>query len=568
MKHLLSLLLFLPMTLSQSLHSQTAYFGIQSPSSQLIQRYETTMGSFSNSLHTTIQPYNRMAAANWLTEQQNHFPSKSNSDNFNFQYLSADNIPWSASSLYDSRKPILKHFYRSKANLFQVHEHDFDLLINPGLHLLMATDPINNKTYSVNSRAVELHGSIGRKLGFYAFVSENQHFAAQHERDFRQTWGSFPGAHLTKGFKDGGMDFLLARGYITFSPIPAISIQFGQDRNFIGQGMRSLLLSDFATDYPFLKISTRVWKLNYVNLFARLTDRYGYVAGSGSSRPYPAKYLALHYLSVNVFPKLNIGLFESVTFHDNNGDGRGFDISYLNPIIFYRSVEHQLGDPDKMMVGATLAWLPVKSIKLHGQFMLNEFRFADLIEGNGHHANKFGYQLAADYTNAFGLNNLDLKIEYNRVRPYSYAHYTVGSNDNWAVNSYSHYNQALAHPLGANFSELLLRLDAQPWPRLTARATATWADYGADSTGTNWGGNIFLDYRDYERELGNTVGQGISTRLLMVQALISYQLRHNLFIDLDVRYRNLQSHITSRNQETTYLGAALRFNLNPLPWTF
>ena len=568
MKHLFCLLLLLLMSLGQIVLSQAAYYGINSPSGQLIQRYETVMGSFSNSLHTTIKPYNRMAAANWLTEQQNHFPAKNGSDNFNFQYLGADNIPWSATGLYDSPKPILKHFYRSKANLFQVHEHDFDLLINPGLYLLIATDPVNNKTYSVNSRAIELHGSIGRKLGFYAFVSENQHFAAQHERDFRSTWGSYPGAHLTKGFKDGGMDFLLARGYITFSPIPAISMQFGQDRNFIGHGMRSLLLSDFATDYPFLKISTRVWKLNYINLFARLTDRYGYVAGSGNSRPYPAKYLALHYLSLNVFPKLNVGLFESVTFHDNNGDGRGFDISYLNPIIFYRSVEHQLGDPDKMMVGATLAWLPVKNIKLHGQFMLNEFRFADLIEGNGHHANKFGYQIAADYTNVFGLDKLDFKIEYNRVRPYSYAHYTVGSNDNWAVNSYSHYNQALAHPLGANFSELLLRLDAQPWSRLTARASATWADYGADSTGSNWGGNIFLDYRDYERELGNTVGQGVSTHLLMVQALLSYQLRHNLFIDLDLRYRNLRSDLASRNSETAYLGAAIRFNLAPQPWTF
>lgn len=568
MKHPFFLLLLLLMSMAQHQYAQAPYLSIHSTSQQLVTRYETGIGQFSNNLHTVIKPFNRQDMANWMNEHQSDFLQSSKSDQFNLAYLNSDNIPWSGENLYDSRKAFLKHFYRSKANLFQVHTEGFDLLVNPGLHLLIATDPIQNETYSINSRAVELSGSIGKKVGFYTFVSENQIFAAPHEQAFRSTWGSYPGAHLTKGFKEGGMDFFQARGYVTFTPIPYINLQFGQDRNFIGHGIRSLLLSDFATDYPFLKINTKVWKLHYMNLFARLTDRYGYVAGTGNSRPYPAKYLALHYLSINIFPKLNVGLFESVTFHDNNGDGRGFDISYLNPIIFYRSVEHQLGDPDKMMVGATAAWLPLKNLKLHGQFMLNEFRFADLMAGNGHHANKFGYQLGADYTNAFGLSNFDLKLEYNRMRPYAYAHYTVGTNDTYAVNSYSHYNQALAHPLGANFSEMLLQLDAQPWPRLTATALLSYADYGADSTGSNWGGNIFLDYRDYERELGNTVGQGVSTHLLMVQALLSYQLRHNLFIDLDLRYRNLRSDLASRNSETAYLGAAIRFNLAPQPWTF
>jgi len=568
MKNLWFIIALSVMCLPLQLISQSSYLGLHSNSEQLMQRYETRIGRFSNELHSAIKPFNRKALSGWMTEQQNHFPSKSKSDDFNYQYLRSDNIPWSDAALYDSRKPLLKHFYRSKANLFQVHEKDFDLVINPGLYLLAASSNLDNNLLTINSRAVELYGSIGQKVGFYAFVSENQLFAARHERDFRSSWGSYPGAHLTKGFKEGGVDFIQARGYITFSPIPAISMQFGQDRNFIGQGTRSLLLSDFATDYPFLKINTKVWKLNYMNLFARLTDRYGYVTGTGNTRPYPAKYIALHYLSINIFPRLNAGLFESVTFHDNNGNGRGFDISYLNPIIFYRSVEHQLGDPDKMMVGATLAWLPVKNIKLHGQFMLNEFRFADLIEGNGHHANKFGYQIAADYTNIFGLNNFDIQVEYNRIRPYAYAHYTVGTNDSYAVNSYSHYNQPLAHPLGANLSEFICTLNTQPFPRLIGKLSLIMADYGADSSGSNWGGNIFLDYRDYEQELGNTVGQGVATKLLLAQALLSYQLRHNLFIEVDIRYRSLRSDISPRNSNNSFVGGALRYNLPHRPWTF
>jgi len=562
-----SFLVIITLMIALRLSSQTSFIGLNSNAEQLIKHYETTTGLFSTDIHTSIRPYNRSQAASWMQKNDSLLPIQP-TDVFNRSYLLSDNIPWSEEKLYDSRRPVLKHFYRSKANLFQVHEEGFDLVINPGVYLLMASSNLDNKPLSINSRAVELRGSIGKKVGFYTFLSENQIFPVAHEMAFRSTYGSYPGAHLTKGFKDRGVDFLQARGYITFSPIKYISMQFGNDRNFIGHGIRSLLLSDFATDYPFLKINTRVWKINYMNLFARLTDRYGYVTGTGSTRPYPAKYLAMHYLSMQLLPRLQIGLFESVTFHDNNGDGRGFDFHYLNPIIFYRSVEHQLGDPDKMMVGLDLAWLPAKNLKLSGQFMLNEFRFADLIARNGHAANKFGYQLNAYYTNLFNIPNLDIQLEYNRIRPYAYAHYAVGPNDLYPVNSYSHYNQPLAHPLGANLSEILVHLTAQPYPRLTAGLMLTYANYGADSAGSNWGRNIYLDYRTYENELGNTVGQGVGTQLLLLEALVGYQVRHNLFLELDIRYRSLQSDISSRNSNNSFIGAALRYNLPRRQWTF
>ena len=52
------------------------------------------------------------------------------------------------------------------------------------------------------------------------------------------------------------------------------------------------------------------------------------------------------------------------------------------------------------------------------------------------------------YINAFNLRNFDLQLETNIVRPYTYQH-----ND--SIDNYSHYNQPLAHPLGANFAEVI-----------------------------------------------------------------------------------------------------------------
>lgn len=566
MKHPL-ITLSLLLLLNSSILPQSANIPLNSQSEQLLNRYEIRSGQLQNKLFTDLRPYTRTEAAQLLNHLDSLITDKSSADNFNFSYLRSDNLSYSNSDLYDSRKPILKYFYKSKANMVQVKVPDFELYVNPALNLAVGSLTDADDPLYTNTRAIEIRGNIAGKIGFYSFISENQMRVAPHEMAFRNTWGAYPGAHLTKSYKNGGIDFLQARGYFTFSPVKPIRIQFGQDRNFIGNGIRSLLLSDFATDYLFLKINTKVWRFNYQNLFMQLTDRYGYVAGNTDSRPYPAKYIAMHYLSIDLLKNLNIGFFESVTFHDNNKDGRGFDVNYLNPIIFYRSIEHQRGDADKMMVGLNINYLPFKGVQLYGQFALNEFRIADLRAGNGHAANKFAYQAGLYYVDALGIPNLDLRIEYNRIRPYMYAHYTH-QYDEWPVNSYSHYNQPLAHPLGANLSELLLRIDAQPWPRLTARLNMIYANYGADSSGSNWGGNIFLDYRNYEQEYDNTVGQGVSTQLLIAEALLSYQLRHNLFIDLNLRYRDLKSDISARSSNYLYIGTALRLNLAPPTWSY
>ena len=49
-----------------------------------------------------------------------------------------------------------------------------------------------------------------------------------------------------------------------------IDVAFGYDKNFIGNGYRSLFLSDFGNNNLFLKLNTRIWKFNYQNLFMEL----------------------------------------------------------------------------------------------------------------------------------------------------------------------------------------------------------------------------------------------------------------------------------------------------------
>ena len=73
------------------------------------------------------------------------------------------------------------------------------------------------------------------------------------------------------------------------------------------------------------------------------------------------------------------------------------------------------------------------------------------------------------------LENLTIQSEFNLVRPYTYAHHNP-------VQNYAHYNQPLAHPLGANFSEKLLIVNYRK-NRWTARLQLMMVKYGGKIKG-------------------------------------------------------------------------------------
>ena len=238
-------------------------------------------------------------------------------------------------------------------------------------------------------------------------------------------------------------DYILARGYIDFQAVKDyINVTFGYDKNFIGNGYRSLFLSDFSNSYLFLKINTRIWKFNYMNLFTELTPQT--IQINAGDKLLDKKYTSMHHLSMDVTKWLNVGIFEAVVFDRRNH----FEFSYLNPVIFLRLAENAF-------VGIDLKANVAKRFQFYAQLLLDELKVSEMRSGKGWWANKFGIQAGGKYINAFSVKNLDLQGEVNLVRPFTYSHYDSLAN-------YTHYNQPLAHPLGAGFAEILGVVHCQP----------------------------------------------------------------------------------------------------------
>ena len=184
---------------------------------------------------------------------------------------------------------------------------------------------------------------------------------------------------------------------------------------------------------------------------------------------------------------------------------------------------------------------------IRDRFVLDEFKFDELILNNrGWWANKFGLQAGMKYIDAFGIDQLDLQFETNTVRPYTYSH-----TDSSSV--YSHFNQPLAHPIGANFQEFIGIIRYLPIKNLFLELRTITYRAAESEFGTNWGDNILISNITREQDFGNELFQGTSNNTLIVNGTASYQVFHNCFLDLNYFQRSKDSFSDGLDQETLYI---------------
>jgi hypothetical protein len=590
MKKFTPLLVFLVLNVS-NIWAQGSNLPLGNPAYPILDRLEVLTG-IPTPYHSSLKYYTRGAATRYaLTLDTATNITLSEQDRQDLQYIFRDNNEWLVTSKFYTRlasqrekiegpdsltqvetsqlseyythseRPILKIFYRTPANLLEVNDKYFHLRLNPVLNVNAARERSSDNTLFTNQRGVELRAGVDDRVYFYFSILETQSRFPNYVNQRIRRDLAVPGNGFYKEYESGifsggeAYDYLNGQGYVGFNLTRHIGTQFGYGRNFVGNGYRSLLLSDFSDNYLYLKLNWNVWKFQYQNLFAELnvySDRLtpqGFVV--------PKKYLAAHHLSFNITKNFNIGLFESVVFSRNNN----FELRYLNPIILYRTVEQGLNSPDNVLIGIDAKLNLFRRLQLYGQIMLDEFKFSELTAGNGWWANKYGIQGGLKYFNALGINHFDLQAELNLARPYTYTH-----TDSTA--SYTHYNQPLAHPLGANFNEIVLLARYQPIFKLTVEARLISATVGEDAPEMNYGNNILLPNKTRIREYGNELGQGIGAQINIFGLDVNYQLFHNIFLDLNLFYRRKDSEDDALDLTTRYIGGGIRMNINRQRWDF
>jgi hypothetical protein len=435
----------------------------------------------------------------------------------------------------------------TQEHLFNFSGDDYTVYADFLPDFLAGVETGNSTDTWLNSRGFQVGGNIGDKFSFYTSGYENQARFANYYSNFIDSNQVVPGQSGGDKLAGSTKDWAYVTALLSYTPNKHLNLALGYDKNFIGDGYRSMLLSDNAANYSFARLRATLGNVQYQTIFAYMLDPGAPRLTDDRRLGSRGKWSAIHYLDWNITNRASIGFFQAVTWADAEVEGkRGFDFNYVHPFVFLRPLETgHINSPDKMRLGINTKYELLVNTTIYGQFMLDEFTAKEFFSSKGYWGNKWALQLGLKGSDLLKVKSLNYLAEFNTARPYTYSHFNRISN-------YAHYNQALAHPLGANFREGLAILNYS-YKRFDIQGQILYAEYGVDLGEENYGKDIFKSYDEGRLgDFNNRIAQGSVTNLKYGEIKIAYLLnpKYNLRLEASTIYR----------QETFDFGRQLNAN--------
>jgi len=227
------------------------------------------------------------------------------------------------------------------------------------------------------------------------------------------------------------------------------SVTIGRERLIGGNGPHrsALFFSDYAPkiDYIGINLNYKRFFFDFFHGWILSDEEFEFIDDNIRVRSLPDKYISFHRFGAYFFnARLQLAISEMIIYGD-----RGIEIAYLNPFLFFKSVEHSLRDRDKAMIALDMQVRPVRGIELYGDLLIDDLAFDKL--GTNWFGNQFAFRLGGIATPVFaGIRNAALFLDYVRIQPYVYTHRIP-------MNSYEHGGFPIGNPLGPNSDSWMVR---------------------------------------------------------------------------------------------------------------
>lgn len=298
-------------------------------------------------------------------------------------------------------------------------------------------DMVYDNSFFQNTRGIEIKGNITDKFSFYTNFYENQTSFPDYITERINKTKAIPSNGRFKPYGDGGFDYSSAEAYLSYSPNKNFNFQFGHGKHFIGDGYRSLLLSDNSFSYPYLRITYNYKRLQYTNLF---TEFQNTDINDNLTNVVTKKHGTFNFLNYFATKWLQIGLFEGIIWKTSKDSSayKSFDANYFNPIILFRPIQYGLNNnKNNILLGLNAKANIKRRIQLYSQLAFNDLKKDNI-------ATQIGAKVFLN--RIIGGLGAFILLENN----YS-AQNTYLSKEHSA--SYTNFNQAITSPLGSNYNE-------------------------------------------------------------------------------------------------------------------
>lgn len=438
-------------------------------------------------LNTAIKPYTRHLIADKLMEASSKKERLSKRQQKELDFY-----------LRDFNKELMpgKTGHKKRFDLFYYKDSLFTVSINPVLGFQYWKNENGNVFHRWNG--AEAFAYIGSHLGIYASLRDNHESKRLGEPNYiTQTIG---GTYKIVG---AGGDYSEARGGIVYSwkwgHVGLIKDHFVWGNNYNGANIFSGKSPSFAS-IKFNVKPVSWFEFNYIHSFLVsdiIDSSRSYVAGVRKRDIFFPKFLAANMFTVTPFGGLNVSVGNSIVYADE------FQLAYLIPVYFFKSVDHSTTNTSGNYVGQNsqmffdISSRQIKYLHLYTSVFIDEIALGR-INNDTLHSNFISVKIGGAVSHPI-LPNTTFIAEYTRTNPIVYKHFV--STTTFESNEFN-----LGHYLRDNAEEIYLAIRCRPYPKLYLSASFTLARKGEDYeyTGTNYSG-LGLPFIDATKWKNNTI---------------------------------------------------------------
>lgn len=450
-------------------------------------------------------------------------------------------------------KKILPDFlFQNDRNLFSIQSEN--LLLNADFVLFYDVNGRNFSFKKDRTLVREKHGiSIWGKWGKYV----------QYYFDFRdasEIGGEYPENDPNWSFERVG--FASVKGNkVSFDEANSglflgkkfWQIMIGKEKNIWGPGrFGNLMLSDWATSYDQVKLQLRWTKIQFTAFTGFLRSyppliESQYFTGEYYRQVSPNKYIAAHRLEFAPHHRLILGLQETLIYGERN-----LELAYLNPINFYWSAEHHLGDQDNSALGLDFTWFPGFNLKFYGELFLDDLQTGKL--GTDWYGNKWALLAGVSAIDLANVSNLDFHFEWSRLRPFVYTH-------RFPINVYKHFTSLLGHWAGPNSETFFMEVDYRYSKYLLFESGFQYWKHGANPPDKNVGGDLNSPHGVGDPANQKAFGGDLEKRST-IWINISYELFRNAYMEFGFSNHKVVNFLNDVNEQVDGSGNEWRMRLS------
>ncbi|MFT6747222.1 MAG: hypothetical protein ACJAZ2_001570 [Glaciecola sp.] len=435
-------------------------------------------------------------------------------------------------------------------NWFKLSGKDYDITIDPYDGLSLGHETSINEAVWSNERGLYFNARFGQKIKVHSYFQEGPIKPDPFIDAYILKTRIKPGEGSVHFLDESGVyGKYVSFGGIEYKASKYVDVTLAHGKNFLGDGYRSIILSDFGPNYLYGKMDFHFGKkVNYTTIVAEFID---YDREETASVLRQKKYGSYHYLDIAVSKKLHLALYEAVIWAGDSATRNTLELNYLNPFVIIRPIEFDLGSPDKLLIGTSFKYIPTNNVTLYGQFMLTEFVYSELFAGTNSWRNKYALQGGAKFHNFKFMKNLFFQLEYNHIRPFTYNHRSPQT-------SFSNAGQPLAHPSGSNLKEGVIIANYKH-KRWNMNVKSVYRFSGLEySDSIAVGTDVLRSYNDRENDFGNVIGQGVPYQQFHNTMVLSYLVNPSNMMFFEAGVVNRHQIIDGNDRQQNYIFIGLK----------